>query len=504
VTIIRDPGSQIIFQYGVPLRGTWRSVAVHTVPVDALYDSLNVFLRKGKLRARPGLTLLNGTVFVGPILGGAMAVTPLDKRVVAFTPTACYELGEHDQQWVLTSSGAFAPTAEDTIDLAFMETAGNYVGLIANQAYPLQVWNGTAHSIGQITPATGSDRIPNAKSVCIAVRRVVALVPPHTLRWSRTFDITYWPPNAYNKVAQTNDLGICVRTLSNTSFALYKERSIYIARAREGNDDSAFTLSDPLRVEGPAGVKAVVDVSGLHVYMTKNGRIATFDGSSYPQWIADGLWLFLQDDIDPAYAHFIFGVYDYRLHSVTFYYARKQDRGQARGMVIICLPLEGQDVASQQPVPAVFRGVSTYAMTHGCEMRFQSSIDRSLLFAQDRRSFLSDEAIPLDQGQAYPCMFTHPLTAMPDAKHTKVSYETFVERSQGYGVLECRPLTSDGLETEDPLVPDGKVEYIDLETAPVQTVKAFNVQTRFFGLRYDWMSDSTVRYSGSVVYKANR
>src|SRR5215471_2300943 len=506
--IFREPGSQIITQYSVPLRGTWNSLAVHSIPQDSLYDSLNIFIRKGKVRNRPGLTLVNRTIFDGPILGGQMAVTPLEKRLVVFTKSSTYELGESDATWVYVNSNTFAPSDISVIDTAGIETSNIYAVLVAEQHSALKAWNSILHTTNTITPQSGSDSIPLAKSVCVVVRRVVCLIPPHTVRWSRVFQMDYFPPNAYNKVAQTDDLGICVRSLTNTSFVLYKERSVYVARAREGGDDTAFQFSDPIYADGPAGVRAVIDVQGSHLYMTKNGRIAQFTGANYPQWIADGLWLFLQDDIDPVYASFTTGVYDHRLHTAIFYYPRRGDSGVLKGMVILSLPLEGVDLQQQQqPIPAAFRGLSGISVTHAVQSHFNQTIDRSVVFVNEQKgsqSFYLDETAQTDAGQYYDCMMSHALTAMPDARHTKVSFETFVERQQGYGVLGVEPVISDTLESQDGTVADGKLEYIDLETNPLQSIKAFGVSTRFFGLKYTWRSDSTVRYSGSVIYKSNR
>jgi hypothetical protein len=466
---------------------------------------MNVFIRRGKVRGRPGLSSVNETIFDAPVLGGMLAVSPQDKRLVVLTRLSTYELGEYDSAWVQVNTGPFASADTAIIDTAGMETSDIYAVLVASEGFTLHAWNSLLHTTNVITPQSGSDSIPLAKSVCVAVRRVVVLVPPHTVRWSRVFQIDYFPPNAYNKVAQTNDMGICVKLLTNTSFVLYKERSIYVARAREGDDDTAFTFSDPIYVDGPAGIKAVVNIAGLHIFMTKNGRIAQFSGDSYPRWIADGLWLFLQDDIDPLYAYLTTGVYDHRLHTVTFYYPRKGDGGALKAMVIICLPLEGVDL-QQQPVPATFKGYSAIPVTHGLESRFNQTIARSMVFSggPNPQSYYGDESANTDDGQYYDCMMVHGLTAMPDARHTKVSFETFVERQQGYGVLSAEPVMSDTLESQDGTTPDGKLEYIDLETNPVQSIKAFNVSTRFFGLKYTWRSDSTVRYSGSVIYKSNR
>src|SRR5262245_23625921 len=95
---VPEPQSSVVAQFSTPLRGTWNSAAVHAIPQDALFDSMNVFVRRGKLRNRPGLSLLNTTVFDGPVLGAAMAVTPTEKRMIAITQQSVYELGPFDDE----------------------------------------------------------------------------------------------------------------------------------------------------------------------------------------------------------------------------------------------------------------------------------------------------------------------------------------------------------------------------------------------------------------------
>ena len=45
MTLVREPGSEILAQFTVPTRGTWRNAAIHRIPVDAVYDSFNVYIR---------------------------------------------------------------------------------------------------------------------------------------------------------------------------------------------------------------------------------------------------------------------------------------------------------------------------------------------------------------------------------------------------------------------------------------------------------------------------
>lgn len=511
-SLVKEPGVQPVAQFTVPIRGTWNSVAINNVPMDAVYESSNVFIREGKLRERPGLLPLGGSDFLHPVVGGIMVVTPLEKRLLAVTRNTFYERGESDNQWSGTApfigDATFVPGERVMVDMAYMETTGTAVAIIAAQGRPLKQWNALTHALSVMTPASSdptlSTPIPLAKSVCIASRRVICLIPPHTLQWSKVFEVNNYNPLALYKIAQTNDVGICVRSLSNLSFVLYKERSIYTARAQAGNDEAAFSFAEPLKVEGPASLHSVVDVGGSHVYMTANGRIALFDGSSYPQWIADGLWLFLQSDIDSQFTSKIFGFYDYRLHCVVFYYPKRGSSGAMIGMVIVNMPMRSIDLQPQAPtLPYTFLGICQIPASFGYESRM-NNIDRSLVFAGSQtpyHAYTFDESFKYDDNIPYDCYIKTGLVPMPNGIHGYASIETLVERQTGYGILEVQPVVSNSLEQRGGAIPDLKGKAIDLEgLAPLRSYDGFDVQCRFFGLRYGWSSLSTVRYSGAIVY----
>jgi hypothetical protein len=507
MSLVQEAGSTAIAQFAVPLNGTQRSTAIHLVSSDALFDSLNVFIRKGKLRSRPGLVLLNETVFNAPITGGAMAVTPTEKILLAINRFALYTLTASDAEWQLDTTANFSFTDNDTIDTCFLETSNEYVCIIANENFPLKYWK-QGSGAAAIFPSVGV--VPTAKSVCTATRRIVALIDPHTIQWSATLDYTNWPPLAVTKIAQTNDTGICVRSLGTLDFVIYKERSVYVAKAQAGSDSNAFNIRFLQHIEGPAGVNAVVNANDVHYYMTKNGRIASFDGNSYIEWIADGLWLYLQDDIDPRYAAKIFGVFDFRLHTVTFYYPKVTDtNGLMTGMVVICLPLRGLDVQQTSQVgisvkkkDAAFLGISRKPCCFGYEMRFKEQIDRSLIFTsvfEDCQSFYSSEDAADDDGLVYDSHIQTGCFPMPELKHSNVSIEPFFERQDGYGKVNVNAVTLDSLENETGTISD-EAQIIDLNSNPVREYIGFNIPTRFFGLKYTWTSVDKIRYAGSSVY----
>jgi hypothetical protein len=497
--LLPEATSNVVATFDVPTTGTLATLAIHKVPQNALFDSLNVFLRNGKLRARPGHVRLTATSFVEPVICARTAVTPLVRLALAITKNNLYELGENDTVWShqLTNT-QFALNDTSVIDMAFLEVSNTYVGIIASEGLPLRAWNSVLHTADIVTPFSGI--LPKPKSVCIAARRAIYLTSPHTLQWSNVFQYNAFDPLAIYKIAQTNDRGICVRSLSNLSFVLYKERSIYTARAQSGSNETAFAFSEPIRVDGPAGINAVVDMGGTHMYMTRNGRVALFDGTRYPQWICDGLWLFLQQDIDPKYVHRIHGTYDYRLHAVTFYYPRMEDNGALRGMLIVNLPFEGVDVEGQ-PV-ACFKGMSTLPVTASTELLFSDQVDRSLIFLYDSfdiRDGVLDEDVTLDDSVEYACLLQTGLVGMPQGKFTQVTVESFLERKYGYGAINIQPVVSNTLSEVAGYMDDIDKRPISLEEDPIRQHVGFNTPVRFFGLKYSWMSGNVVRYAGGVV-----
>ena len=494
MTLVRDAGAKLIAQFPVPYKGTWKSVAVNQLSADSLYDSNNVFIRKGKLRERPGLTLLNSSLFDAPVLGGAMAVTPTDKVLLAVTKGKLYTLKSTDTSWQTDTTTTFAANDNSVVDITFLETASQYVAVFAASGQLLKRWI-QGSGAATVTAVTGT--VPTAISVCTTARRIVALIDPHTVVWSTTLTYDNWTALAIARLAQTNDKGICVRTLSNLSFVVYKERSIYLARAQSGSDAFAFGFTEPIIVEGPAGLHAVVTANSTHFYMTTNGRIALFNGTGYPQWIADGLWLYLQSDIDPAYTSKIFGVFDYRLNLIIFYYPRNGDSGQLKGAVIINLPLEGSGVTTFSFFLAQFEK----AVSYGYEMRFNNTIDKTVLFtAVNPQSVNLDEAATQDIDTNFNASFQTSLQPLPDMLHYYTSIESFLERANGNGSVKVYPVVSDTLENETGTVVTDDNIVIDLNFNPIREYVGFTARTRFFGLKYEWVSGSKVRYAGTQVY----
>jgi hypothetical protein len=514
MTLVREPGSEILVQFIPPTRGTWLNTAINTVPPDAVYNSNNVFIREGKLRTRPALLQTLAVIpynagYSRHILGGISAsLGSIGRLIYAVSSNRLFTFDSAGSSWTpftLSSSPAqFTSSNEEYVDIAFLETSGNFVTVFANREYPLKEWY---IGLATVRTITGTN-IPTARSVCIAASRVIALVDAHTVVWSRVLNHTNFDALAIVKRAQTADQGVCVRSLSALSFVLYKENSIHLARAQAGLDEgTAFAFSEPIIAEGPAGPYAVTDVNGIHIYMTKSGRIGLFDGTAYPQWIADGIWFFLQNDINQDYAYLIRGVYDYRLNTVFFFYPKANETTSMTGMVIINLPFSGFE-AQEGIKPYCFLGTCGQAVTHTNTKRFADEINRALVYTTPVSTSSTifnhhlSESTTLDADAVFNCSFQTGLHPLPDARHMQITVETFVERGASYGALTIEAVTSHSLETAAGTIASLEEQFIDLNNTTVNEYIGFNKLTRFIGLKYSWNSTINVKYSGAVLYSS--
>lgn len=492
---LREITSEKVAEFNVPFNGTW-NVAANQIGATSLYDSLNVFIRKRKLLTRPGLRPFKPTIFDSNILGGKLAIPATGKMLLACSQRNLYKLTEHDDEWAipLGCEDVFDLEIGDIINMCFMETNNNYIGFIADGHTPIKQWiDGVG--VTQIAPTVGT--VPIAKSVCIAARRLVALVYPHTLRWTATLDHTSWSSLSINKIGSTTDEGICILPIGTLDFVFYKEHSIHLAKAQAGSDANAFAIKFSQETDGPAGIDAVAELLGAHMYMTDNGRIGLFDGQSLVRWIADGLWFYLQDDIDPSFSYKILGVYDHRLHTAVFYYPKRGDHGLLKGMVLIQVPLEGSGVDTYPS----FLGISSIPVSYGYRQRFNNTVQRSVIFSStenDVQSFIFDETYDRDDDIIFPCHIQTGLQAMPDLKEYMVNLEIFLERAVGNGSVNIHPVTSHLLESEGGYI--GLPQTIDLNNDPVGEHVGFNVSTRFFGFKLNWNSDSEIKYAGAIGY----
>lgn len=506
MTLVREPGSEVIAQFMVPYKGTWKNTPAHKVPLDAIHDGLNIYIREGQLRSRPGLVQVSTGSFVtgdtNVVIGGTSFVNHDDVYIYLITKDRLFMKPSLAAWQVALGDTPIAISDNAVVDTTALQIAGEVTVLIASEGFNLKVKT----SPGLTSALTSIASTILAKSVCIAASRVIALVPPHTITWSSTLNYNIFDPNSISIRAQTLDLGICVRTLSALSFVLYKDQSIHMARAQAGVDETtAFAFAEPIIVEGPAGIHAVVEAYGVHVYMTRSGRIAMFDGTNYPRWIADSLWFHLQTDINTSLAYKIRGVFDQRLNTVTFFYPKTGGTTHLQGMVTVCLLLETEIESGLNP--PVFLGECQQEITHTIHKRDLNALNRALLVIKPTAALSDpftisqfDETVQKDNTVEFTSFFQTGLQSAPDAMHIQPVVESFIERHKGYGTVRVEPIISDILENFSGDIPDVRRQRINLEFNPVTEYIGFNKKARFYGLKYTWASGDTVRYNGAVMY----
>jgi len=504
-----EAGAQPLAMFQLPTKGVWKYTSAHLIPPDALADVQNMFLFRGKLRPRPGMTDVTfsyGSGSTNPILGGAFFIGGAgNNRVVAISRTECREVTGIPGTFATTSTGTYAANDNKVLEFDLMFEGANLRGVMADNASPLLQYQNT---LGLSTMTASQGTIPtNVQSLCIAAQRVVCLIAAggnasyaqDTLIWSAVNDHTGWPALAYAPANATQDIGTCVRQLGSIGAAIYKKRSIYVVRARPGTDASAFSLSEPFKAEGPAGAHALVPIEGRHIYMTENGRLGIFDGTRYPVWFADHLWQYLQEDIDHTYAYKILGVYSYRHKAILFFYPRASDgTGALVGLVMVTIP-PIEMAADPLLQSAAWLGVTSNPPTFGLTVFPSATEPQTMLFDASRRICYFDQAATSDVGAAFTGFLQTPLIPIPGLVTQQINVETFLERLAGYGTVQLQLVTNNMLDSL--LGTLSGLQNIDLTQTPVREYYGFNTPARFVGIRLSFTSTSARPfYAGAGLY----
>src|SRR5262245_6852492 len=505
-----EAGAQPLAMFQLPTKGVWKNVSAHLIAPDALADVQNMFLFKGKLRPRPGMsdvTSSYGSVSANVILGGAFFIGGAGSpRITLASRTECRECVGIPAAFSTTSTGTYTANDNKVLDFDVLFEGTNLRGVLADNALPLLQWLPGGTGFTTITPSAGV--VPsNVQSVCIAAQRVLCLIggggnatyAQDTLVWSAVNDHTGWPALAYAPANATQDIGTCVRQLGSIGAAIYKKRSIYVVRARAGTDASAFSLSEPFKAEGPAGIHALVAIEGRHIYMTEQGRIGIFDGTRYPIWFGDHLWQYLQEDIDHLYTHKILAVYSYRHKAILFFYPRVSDgTGALVGIVILTIPPIEQ-AADPLLQTAAFVGVTANPPTFGLTLYPGPDQPQAMLFDAARRPVYLDVNVQTDVASAFTGYLQTPLLPIPGLTTQQVNVELFLERLAGYGTVNVSLVTSNMLDTLLGTV--SAPQTVNLTQTPVREYYGFNTPARFVGIRVDFTSTTgRPAYAGAGLY----
>jgi hypothetical protein len=78
----RDSAPVPIAEWGAPIQGVWRTLPIHKLPPDAIYNNLNTVLRDGQVTARSGLAALATPILTEGRVTGGLAYIPVGTDVV--------------------------------------------------------------------------------------------------------------------------------------------------------------------------------------------------------------------------------------------------------------------------------------------------------------------------------------------------------------------------------------------------------------------------------------
>lgn len=505
-----DPSARLLKSYIPPFKGTWKTLPAHLLPDDVIQDSLNVTLLSGKLRSRLGLVRYSNIIFPNPVIGSFQFIDVNNTKLpLASTATQLYQYIPSD--WTNITGSVVLNSLAKQVRMTSIQAATSVYLLYCNGLDELK-YKQDSGNLQDITPYvdpdTGPSSLPIFTDICTSFSRIVGFTPPYTVAWCASLNDTYlnftnWP--ALNQVilSDTEDSIVALGSLGTLGLAIYKEGNIFVGFAQQGTDASAFRFEHRGSYPGPAGVQAVVSALGGHVYMTNTGRIAFFDGTQH-QWVADGLWPFLQDDIDVEYSKNIFGVYNYKTSEIYFWYPKVGDSGLLKGMVILNAPYPTAGVVT----PSYFLGSTDFTCTNGLSTPlFNDSVD-PFVFGNSR-VFSLDKNTYTDDSQSFSCSFTTGIFKPPQPELPKGStqllsdiyrpiFELYLTRDSFRGTANLSSITSNNLETDGES--SSNSEIIDLTSINVNEFVGFNETGSFIGLKLEWDSESKVEYKGCDVY----
>jgi len=505
ITYQLDPNSELLKQYSLPLRGTWKTMPAHLLPDDVLQDSNNVSIIDGRLRARPGLKLF-GTFETDPFDASAIGSFLFisgdgTKYPLVSSPTKLYQL-DSGTFTDITDTVTLDSGAEQVRMTSIQDGTSVYL-LYANGKDELKFKTDDG-DLSDITAHAGS--IPVCTDICTTFSRIVGVTPPYTVQWCDVLNDTYlsftnWPALNQVVLSDTEDAIVAIRALGTLGFVVYKEGNIFAGIAQGGAPSQAFRFEHRGEYEGPAGVQSIVNVTGLHVYFTRTGRVGAFDGSQH-QWVCDGLWPFLRDDIDPQYVQNSFGVYNYKTNEVTFWYPRAGDSGALKGMLIINLAMPQAGIATN----AYFKGESLVSVTNGLSVRLFDTGTQPFVFSTE--AFTLDKDTFLDDSVSFECFITSPLSRVTQpasitAKQKQAPdivrpiFEFYASRDETRNVVNITALTSNQLETDGTF---SESVPVDLSVISPNEYIGFNETGGFIGFDARWASSALVEYKGCDVY----
>ena len=496
-----EPGSSLLAGYRLPQAGVLRTVPVHSLPPEAVRVGHNVWLHQGALRARPGMVAdasaaSYGAVANGAALGSFLYVSKSNvKMPVVATESAIAQL-EADGIW--RSLATITATRAQPVRFTALEN-NQQVSLLAASA-DIGLLHKTESAAG-FTAITLPEGLAASRIVDIATAatRIVLAQPPYTIAWSNSLQPTVYQDTSQLILADTEDRLVAIKQLGTLGFVIYKEGSIYLGIAQSGADAFAFKPEFYGEAEGPCGPQAIVSINNVHYYMTPSGRVGIFTGTQQA-FIADGLWPFLQDDLDRQYIKHVNACFDYQLNTVFFFYPRKGDNGACHGLVTLNLPYPTAGIAQH----ASFTGLTHLDITNALSVRLFDATQKPFLFATDlapttQKVLRLDKEVLTDDNGLFDCVVQPGLTPSPQAMIYKPYIELQAHRGEDHGVVNIYQVTSNLLETADGTVED-KETLLDLTIVTPAQYLGFTTAATFLGFRLEWLSDQNLIYYGCDMY----
>lgn len=500
--------NKVIANWSVPVMGILHHRPILSIPENALYDGMNVLVRDGLLRTRPGKTLFTSTQMTGRPTGAFSFISLADG---AFEPTAfentAFQVDDNTPgtnlvigttRKIYAYFGGFLNDITGTTLTALDGHLSRFASIFITADNTIQVvhvngvdaplqWNGsdaTFTTVAGTPPATAFD------IACIADHMVIA-TGPYTLRWCDNQDLTSWPAANLLTVADTSGPIVAIRSMGTLGGVIFKTDSIWALLAIGGAEESFFRKEFRFAVEGPAGVGAVVDANGLKVWMTRDGRIGAYDGAGV-QWIAEGIKPLIQASIDIQFAPRIMGAFEPKRNEVWFYYPKTGDNGDLKGIAIVRLP----DPDNDSPTFSAFMGETTLAFSGASDLRESSKQILSLTtdgFALTVDSNSGGD----DHGEEIEGFWQQGLVATRGLEiHQLDSYEVYGLRGPGYGSLQAAPVSTYLFDTEGGTV--GTAKTIDLTQSKTEDAKSNpDVSGRAFGLYTSFSTPVTLGWLGA-------
>jgi len=537
ITYQLDHTAEHVKTFLPPYKGTWKTLPSHLLPEDVIQDSNNTSLIEGVLRSRPGLLDLDTFQFLDFAVPDPSRTTRISggiqfldisgsKYLIASSLQNIWTKRDIATTWSrIGSNYVIQGSPLYNVRLAMLQQGSSIYLLYTNGVQQLTVSTNlqTLSTIPTVQP--GSLPAPIARDICISFDRIVVIQPPFTIAWSESINdsflaFTSWPALNQAILTQTTDPLVAIAPLGVLNFVVYKEGNIYCGVAQGGPSSQAFRFEHRGEYEGPCCPNSVVHVNGKHVYMTPTGRIGMFDGSTQ-EWICDGLWPFLRKDIDRNYKQNVFGVYNYKLSEITFWYPRKGDSGACKGMLCIDLPYPTAGITTF----SYFIGTSSFAVSYGLSIRLFKDIVSPVVFGASSllpdtstdvfppKAYLLDEDTYTDSTRPFSCSFStgifKPISQVdqgsisqgkskPDNSGIyKPTIELYTTRDNTRGLVDLSPLTSSSLETSGNVV---ETDRIDLSLTFPNEYHGFNETGSFIGLKLEWDASAKVEYKGAEIY----